>query len=241
MISKDNEEINKKKLFRKYYSSKSFLDNLILPPRANFHHFRCEMFSQGNKKIFRKIKNTIRKKEEIQKILTKWGPKNVYYTPTEWLDPINLRKMTDKAVSDVLLSCPLYFDVDANSPLESISMANKLVDSISKEYSKDPDLIVFSGRRGFHIYYWDWGDIDFNLLGPKERIETFIENRKKIVKKLLSKNIEVDYTVTADPWRILRLPGTLHGETNLASISIADLMDKSFIKKAKVLTENKYG
>ena len=241
IISKDDRKIEKKKqLFKAYYSSKSFLDKLILSPRANFSHFRCELFTSKDKKIFRKIKKIIRKKEEIQKVLVQWVPKNIYFTPTQWLDPINLRKRTDKAVSDVLLSCPLYFDVDSNSIKKSLLTTKKIINFILGEYSKKPDLIVFSGRRGFHIYYWDWGDIDFNKLGPQQRVVEFAANRKRIIKDLFSENIEVDSSVTADPWRILRLPGTLHGETGLAATSISNLMNLSFIKKAKVLPQEKY-
>ena len=241
IISKEDKKTEKKKqLFKAYYSSKSFLDNLILPPRANFSHFRCELFTSKEKKIFRKVKNIIRKKEEIQKVLVQWVPKNIYFTPTQWLDPINLKKGTDKTVSDVLLSCPLYFDVDSDSIRKSLLSTKKITNFIFKEYSKKPNLIVFSGRRGFHIYYWNWEDIDFNKLGPKQRVLEFIFNRKRIVKDLFSKNIEVDSTVTADPWRILRLPGTLHGETGLVATSISNLVNLTFIEKAKIFPQETY-
>jgi DNA primase catalytic subunit len=239
MVSNNDQIANKKKLFEVYYSSESFLDNLILPPRANFHHFRFEIFS-SDKIIYRKVKNVIRNKEEIQKILTRWIPKNVFYTPTQWLDPVNLRKGTDSAVSDVLLSCPLYFDIDSNSIKRSILLSKKLIDIIFKEYSKKPDQIIFSGRRGFHIYYWDWEDIDFNILNPAKRIEKFSQTRERIIKDLHSKNVEVDSTVTSDPWRILRLPGTLHGVTGLAAIPISNFDYTSMIKRAKVLPKEAY-
>ncbi len=239
MISIDNRIKEKKELFKNYYSSESFLDKLILPPRANFHHFRCELFTTKGKKIFRKVKDVIRKKQDIQKILVKWIPKNIYYTPTQWLDPVNLRKCTDVAISDILLSYPLYFDVDSNSIQESLILTKKTVILIKEKYGKYPDLIVFSGKRGFHIYYWDWEDTDFNI-NPRCRIEKFIINRKEIIKILYSKNIKVDSTVSADPWRILRLPGTLHGDTGLAAISIIGFEDISQIDKAKVLPEKAY-
>ena len=178
--------------------------------------------------------------QEIQKILTRRVPKNVFYTPTQWLDPVNLRKGTDSSVSDVLLSCPLYFDIDSNSIKRSILLSEKLIDIIFKEYSKKPDQIIFSGRRGFHIYYWDWEDIDFNILNPAKRIEKFSQTRERIIKDLHSKSVEVDSTVTSDPWRILRLPGTLHGVTGLAAIPISNFDYTAMIKRAKVLPKEAY-
>jgi len=39
---------------------------------------------------------------------------------------------------------------------------------------------------------------------------------------LAEEGICVDGTVTPDPWRIMRIPGTLHGETGLVSMKISD-------------------
>ena len=223
---------DKKRLFRSYYSSKYFLDNVILPPRSTFHHYRVELFATGKRKVFRRIREVYRSKKHVQKFLTRCSPKNVYFTPTQWLDPVNVRKQKDKNISDILLSCPLYFDIDLKllskkSLKGAVEMTEKLIVFLEETYSSYPDLVVFSGRQGFHVYYWDWDDIDFAELGPQERIRAFMKNRNKLLDVIKQKAIIVDTSVTADPWRILRLPGTLHGDTNLVAKKVNNLFDLS--------------
>lgn len=217
-----------KELFLSYYSSERFLELLILPPRVNFHHFRIQLFSDGKQNIFKRVKKVINHKEDLQNYLLSTKPQNVYCTPTQWLDPTNVRRCRDDTVSDVMLSAPLYFDIDSKQPnpeaiLESKSTVEKLIDFIRLTHEISPDLVVFSGRRGFHVYYWNWVDTDFFELSPNQRVLYFIKSRNQIVKQLRQNNIVVDQSVTSDPWRILRLPGTLHGSTGLSAISIQDI------------------
>jgi DNA primase catalytic subunit len=39
----------------------------------------------------------------------------------------------------------------------------------------------------------------------------------------LNAHIKIDYSVTTDPWRVLRVPGTLHGETGYIALKIDNL------------------
>jgi len=215
-----NKSIDSFEAFQKYYSSKFFLKNLMLPSKSSFHHFRFQLFS-GER--FYRVRQTIKYKRELQALILDKKPKNVYFTPVKWLAPLDVRKTTD-----YMLSSPLFFDVDSKlSSLDgvkkSVQTAIELIEYIRRKYDRHPSWTVFSGRRGFHIYYWDWDDIPKRYQKASERIKHFRKTRQRIAKDLLNSRIMIDYSVTTDPWRVLRVPGTLHGETGLIAIRIDDL------------------
>jgi DNA primase catalytic subunit len=51
-----------------------------------------------------------------------------------------------------------------------------------------------------------------------------------MLEELQQKAIQVDKSVTSDPWRLLRVPGTLHGKTGMIAKLFRDLKDFSFEK-----------
>ena len=213
----ERRSVNSFKVFRRYYSSKSFLRNLMLPKKSSSHHFRFQLFSSNR---FYRITQTIKYKRELQELILKKEPKNVYFTPIKWLSPLHLRKTTD-----YMLSSPLFFDVDSKLPCtngikKSVQISTRLIDYIESKYERHPSWIIFSGKRGFHIYYWNWDDIPRRYQKAADRTKYFKMTRQKIVKELLNAGIKIDYSVTADPWRILRVPGTLHGETGCIALRI---------------------
>ena len=204
--------------FREYYSSKLFLTNLFLPEKTSMHHFRFQLFSNNR---FYRVRQTIKFKRELQDLVLKKRPKNIYFTPVKWLDSLNIKRKP----TDCMLSSPLYFDIDSNIlPTPEFHEAKKitctLIDYIKSKYEREPSWVVFSGKRGFHVYYWDWDKIPKKFPKPEERIRVFKEERNKILKELSKEGILVDDSVTADPWRILRVPGTLHGETHLIALKV---------------------
>jgi len=224
----------KKRLFLNYYRSNKFLNFCSLPPRPASHHYRFELFS-GH---FFRLRKSIRFKRALRKEIIRSEPKNVYFTPNEWLDPIRLREN-----SDILISSPLYLDIDYQKlPKKSFScafsMTKKLIKHVRRVRNRLPSWIVFSGKRGFHIYYWHWDDVS-KLERPQDRLEEFKRNREVLMRDLEKHGIIVDRQVTVDPWRILRLPGTLHGETGFVAIKIDRLEDFS-IDKAIIFDEKIY-
>ena len=162
-------------------------------------------------------------------------PRNVFFSPLKWLDPINVRRKKDQDVADYMLSSPLFFDVDRNLlPKHTLAAARenaqKLVDYINEEYERNPGWIVFSGSEGFHIYYWKWDKIPEQHASPQKRIDVFVKSRKQILTKLRENDVIVDSSITADPWRILRVPGTLHGDTYMIA-KLFDRLDDFSIEK----------
>jgi DNA primase catalytic subunit len=152
-------------------------------------------------------------------------PSGIFFSPVEWLDPIHLR-LTRATVRDMLLTSPLYFDIDVRKG-ERIQVAKaaaaELIETIRRLSNRDPDLLVFSGRNGFHIYYWNWDEIPAQFPNPKDRINEFVKSRRQMLHYLDSKGVRIDNTVTVDPWRILRLPGSVHWSTGLTACLVRDL------------------
>jgi DNA primase catalytic subunit len=228
------EEISRKKeLFLKYYTSARFESELVLPERPSFHHFRFELFSQ--KRVFRRIRDVVNNKRTLIDLIRKECPRNVFFTPVRWLDPVNVRRKKEKEIKDYMLSSPLYFDIDMKLiPGRNfdgvIQMTQELIGYIEETTGRKPDWIVFSGNQGFHVYYWNWDNIPQRYSSSTERINNFKQNRKKMLEELQQKAIQVDKSVTSDPWRLLRVPGTLHGKTGMIAKLFRDLKDFSFEK-----------
>ena len=217
--------------FRQYYNSDLFFKNLLLPSKSSMHHFRMQSFANNR---FYRVRQTIKFKKELQDIILKKRAKNVYFTPVKWLDPLDIKTKS----TDYMLSSPLYFDIDSNIlPTSEFGEAKKttglLTEYIKSEYGRAPSWVVFSGKRGFHVYYWNWDEIPKKYPKPQERIKVFKQERSKILKELLEEKILVDRSVTADPWRILRVPGTLHGETHMIALKV-DNLESFSLEKAQV-------
>ena len=105
--------------------------------------------------------------------------------------------------------------------------------TIAEEYKTGTGMIVFSGGKGFHLIYpgyrtktniKDYNDINTKLTSnDRQRISRTI--RKDIVELMKGQDPELllDWEVTIDPRRIIRLPGTVHGKTLRVCKVIHDL------------------
>lgn len=210
-------------LFRHYYQ-KIFNPRSILIPSLKFRHFRFQIFSGRGK--FLRLRDVFTSKNQLYQRIARIVPFNAYFTPTRWLSPIFVSKT--KGELDVMLYSSLYFDVDSDSLRPSSFeqariTTTRLIEQIDCEYGRSPDLVVFSGRRGFHVYYWDWDTPKLREISPQGRIENFIIERKRILRELYEAGTIVDERVTVDPYRIMRIPNTLHGKTGLIARNISDL------------------
>lgn len=210
-----------------------------LPERPNFHHFRFEYFSKKTR--FRRVRDVITDKDHLKKTITRQIPKNVFFSPIKWLDPVNVRRRSDKNISDYMLSSPLYFDIDRKllhpqTWRAAIRNTKNLLEYMESKSGKKPDWIVFSGSEGFHIYYWNWDDIPTRYSLPEKRVQFFIRSRRRLLQQLHKKGITVDDGVTSDPWRVLRVPGTLHGDTGFVA-KLFNKLDEFSIKKTKILPD----
>ena len=129
---------------------------------------------------------------------------------------------------NVFLWQELYFDVDYcnadyNEGAKTLGHLMNYLDAVAPlcGFSKKPT-IVFSGGKGFHLIDTEWR-ID-NILTDKEKKEYYkkdlgekqLANREwkeELITCIRNEGILIDYDVTPDPRRIIRLPGTVHGKT----------------------------
>lgn len=209
-------------LFKEYYQMK-FTEDIPIPD-TKFRHFRLQLFSDRIR--FRRIRDIITTKKQLYQVIVKTVPKNAYFMPVKWLNPIFSGKT--KGELDVMLSSPLYFDIDLkdlNPPTFKKVTENtkKLIEYIIREYGQSPDLVVFSGRQGYHVHYWNWDFSDLISINPQERILRFKREREKITLDILKNGIVIDKQITIDPYRILKIPNTLHGITGLIAKPVEDL------------------
>jgi DNA primase catalytic subunit len=226
----ESELIRTKERFLKYYRSKRFDLELALPESPNFHHFRFELFSQ--ERTFKRLRDVVRNKEILKTAIVKEVPKGVFFSPVKWLDPTNVRRRIDRNVGDYMLSSPLYFDIDkklvpGQTLSSAITVTKKLIEYFEETCERKPDWTVFSGAEGFHVYYWEWDNIIEQYGLANKRIWEFIKSRKRILSNLYEKKIHVDPSVTTDPWRLLRVPGTIHADTCLVARLLEGINDFS--------------
>jgi len=130
-------------------------------------------------------------------------------------------------------------DVDANAiPLEhrhynrgavcpdclynAKRLAVQVCEVVEQNYS---DLmIVFSGRKGFHIHILDFNLRDWTCYNERNPIKSQEVARFKYT-KLLAGLVPVNrphFLVSTDPMRIISLPYSLNGETGLACVPVGD-------------------
>ena len=130
---------------------------------------------------------------------------------------------------NVVLSSVLYFDIDLSllqppTFLQAKRNTQELIETINAKYGKNSDLVIFSGRQGFHVYYWDWNTHKIIDLHPLDRVKEFVVERKRRLKELSERGVIVDSQITLDPYRIMKIPGTLHGETGLVAKPVSNVM-----------------
>ena len=132
----------------------------------------------------------------------------------------------------------LYFDVDYDNAdyNEGAHMLMKLSETLDEaitntegnlyfDHLKGDELRVFSGGKGFHLVRENWNSVEMNKEAQKEYQEVSAseggnqawskEVKSELIGELKKLDCELllDWEVTIDPRRIIRLPGTVHGKT----------------------------
>ena len=165
-------------------------------------------------------KRRVKNHDSFLKALRKDAPLDIYVSTSEWLDPIDLPRLSDKErPSPILLDHLVVFDIDmepfSKQRLEAArNAAVNLVDWIDKNEEKlHFSHATFSGSKGFHLFYRDEDREKFSIGNPKEREELVKAERKDLLQRVIRAGHPVDPLVTADTRRIIRLPGTIHGGT----------------------------
>ena len=219
----------------------SFTIDKIILPELKFRHFRFQLFSKNI--LFLRLADNITHPSQLREKFIRYIPLNAYFTPVKWLSPIYVSHSKDEL--DVMLSSPLFFDIDMDDlDPPTFSEARRdtilLIESLRNEYGRDPDLTVFSGKQGFHVYFWDWDNYDILRLHPRERLIEFKKRRTKILKMLKKRKIVVDEQITTDPFRIMKIPNSLHGKTGMIAKRVDDPITFDVIKEALAFDRETY-
>lgn len=144
------------------------------------------------------------------------------------------KKGMHPVLNNTFLFRELYFDVDYEMETfeQSAVETKKLLEWYVEQdiVSDEKPTVVFSGGKGFHLIDFGW-KIEPNLHGsmkdryyrlfdrerekhlPSHKLQRLDKAWKKwFVKRIKREGILIDYDVTPDPRRIIRLPGTIHGK-----------------------------
>lgn len=161
-----------------------------------------------------------------------------------WCTPS--KKITLRRYHNTLIKRDLYFDIDYDNKdyNQGIQMVDRLIEKLDNQvrYEHGSVQIVFSGSKGFHLIvdgYYDGAGYDpfkmdcdtplsefVNTPDKNKRIERHYKN---LVDGIQDDDLMLDWMVTYDNRRIIRLPGTVHGKT-MRVCQIIDTDDESVIK-----------
>jgi len=207
--------------FKEWYLTKW---NPWVPDMARWHHFRFRTF--GGTWIIpvdKRIRNAhiLRKNVFHPRV---FPPRDIFYSILRWLDP---KALGTSNVRNYCLGGPLIFDIDVKLPKdvpldellldEAKCQAVQLLEKLRDELSLTDFKCVFTGRKGFHIYVFDYETRFLEEWNSNLEMREEFEKRKReeIVLFLRKHGVKFDFNVTLDVKRIIRLPNTLHGETGL--------------------------
>ena len=182
------------------------------------------------------------------------NPRSVGPDPTSKMGGKKFKKKNlMRHYNNNFLGQELYFDVDfkMDSFDDSAKMTKRVVEWLTRKFSITPEdlTIVFSGGKGFHVIWYGW-DISQaephhqvtykNILsGESGKVPSVYLQRlhRKIkteyIEELKAEGILVDYEVTRDPRRIIRLPGTIHHKGRPCKIISYEELD-DFIPPEKI-------
>tara|TARA_B100002019_G_scaffold202540_1_gene175547 strand:- start:69 stop:977 length:909 start_codon:yes stop_codon:yes gene_type:complete len=161
-----------------------------------------------------------------------------------WCTPS--KKITLRRYHNTLLKRDLYFDVDYDNKdyNQGIQMVDRLIEKLNSEvhYEHGTVQIVFSGSKGFHLIvdgYYDGAGYDPFEIDCDNPLREFVNTPDKnkrierhyrdLVDGIKDDDLLLDWMVTYDNRRIIRLPGTVHGKT-MRVCQIIDTDDESVIK-----------
>jgi len=161
-----------------------------------------------------------------------------------WCTPS--KKVTLRRYHNTLLKRDLYFDVDYDNKdyNQGIQMVDRLIEKLNSEvhYEHGSVQIVFSGSKGFHLIvdgYYDGAGYDAfemhcdtplrEFANAPDKNKLIERHYKDLVDGIKDDDLLLDWMVTYDNRRIIRLPGTVHGKT-MRVCQIIDTDDESVIK-----------
>jgi hypothetical protein len=184
-------------------------------------HFRFFLKSGRFLKVDRRIRN----EERFRSWLVQYGPRDVYYSVSCWLNPEILGRRTGTPLTaNIILSSDIVFDID-RSPFTIKNLEEARRDTFRlvrflAENRYEIRYIAFSGSKGFHVVCRDPGRYPFT--DPFEREDQIKAARSMLLDSVISEGIRVDGKVTLDTRRIFRVPGTINSKTGYVCVLLSE-------------------
>lgn len=143
---------------------------------------------------------------DLRAFLVSFAPEEVFFSGAYYQHP-GIVPMDEK--KKYRIGSDLIFDIDCDMLLtqtveEAYFYALKLVDIMRHVYGFKDVLLVFSGRRGYHVHVQDFDAIRLNLDARREIVDALTANPDS------SYVVPIDPVVTGDMSRVIRLPGSLY-------------------------------
>jgi len=222
--------------------------NLVFYPwmEPGRKHYRIEVGSGRFLKL-NQFKNRIRP-EKLQRFLVKYTPIHAYMSVLSWLFPERVagRQKANRAYP---LNGTFLLDVDVKTNRFHNHALNRrgvcegclrlarfntlnacsIVEENYREY-----LVVFSGRKGFHILL-PFSAEDWTHYRVTDPLKTQAAARFKYALYLRHRGVWFDFKTSVDPLRVHSVPSSLNAETGLTVKPIGERADLEALSIGRIL------
>lgn len=176
---------------------------------------------------------------KLRAFLIEHAPLHTYFSCAKYEYP----ELDMQAKKKYFLGADLVFDIDFDKlKVQTLNEAHrqtvKLKRILQKDFGFEDMMIVFSGKRGYHIHVRDACIQKCDNAARREIADYFCEfmpgkEKEKIENE---KYIEIDTPVTCDVSRLIRLPGSLHG----GSMKVCEIVQiDSFNRRANIFLKGR--
>lgn len=151
----------------------------------------------------------------LQKYLVDKTPLHVYFSSSRYGDPTMLPMKKKKTT---ILGTDLVFDIDYDhlknpTKFNAFKQSYLLFKLLKSDFGLQYIKLIYSGKRGFHVHCYDKSIQKLSSDNRREVGEYFSDN----------KNIEIDFPITVDRSRLIRLPNSIHGNGGVCKVlSVCD-------------------
>jgi hypothetical protein len=225
--------VNEKEIFE-FYNSEDFKPEL--PEDVSRRHFRFKLAN----KYWKKVRETIRDKDDLIRNIFKLGGCDLYYSTSKWMNPTKISTKggsgTYMVADNLLLGNDLVFDIDAEEPItqKGLDLARKSANNLYLLMKAHPEYkfqyFAFTGYKGFRLAYKDTTELPAD---SRYRIDNVEKNRKVFIDVLLNEFKEkrslanmyklepfFDKKITVNAMCVVRILGTVHSTTGYISTKL---------------------
>jgi hypothetical protein len=228
-----------------YRETKLNLPAWMKPARR---HYRVELWDGKFLKLNR-FENRINPRE-LREYLVRYAPKHVYMSVLSWLFPERVGPKR-KANSAIPLDGVFLVDLDVKTErfhhhtlnrhgvcegclLLAKCNAVRTCEVIEENYTDH--LVVFSGRKGFHVLF-PFAAGDWTHYRPANDLLTQAAARFKYALHLKRRGVFFDFKTSIDPLRVHSVPESLNAETGLVVKPVGQRHDLESRTIARILDE----